>query len=156
MSCATTIQRYLREQHIPYDTMHHPMAPTSMGTAVTCAVPPERLAKAVMLADGKGSALMAVLPAYQLKLKRLRALTGRKLHMVSEPEFVQVFGDCQPGAIPPLGMAYGVETVWDDSLAKHADMYLEAGDHETVLHVRGSDFVNIMGNAQHGSFSRHM
>lgn len=157
MACAMTIQQYLSDHGVSYDEMRHEVAPTSLGTATACGLAPDRLAKAVMLADEQGATLMAVIPAsHQLRLKRLSALTGRRLHMVPEQEFAPMFGDCLPGAIPPVGMAYGIETVWDESLGELKDMYLEAGDHRTVLHVSASDFVGMMGNAAHGKFSRHM
>ena len=44
--------------------------------------------------------------------------------------YLQAFGgsctlDCEPGAVPPLGAAYGLDVVVDDSLTDHSDVYFE-------------------------------
>jgi Ala-tRNA(Pro) deacylase len=43
--------------------------------------------------------------------------------------------DSKPGAIPPLGYAYGVQILVDSSLDDLSDIYFEAGDHEHLIHV---------------------
>jgi Ala-tRNA(Pro) deacylase len=60
------------------------------------------------------------------------------------------------GAIPPLGQAYGIEVVVDDSLGENSDIYFEAGDHTSLIHMRSKDFKDLMKTAQHGTFSRHI
>jgi Ala-tRNA(Pro) deacylase len=65
------------------------------------------------------------------------------------------FTDCDPGAVPPFGMAYGVETAVDDELlARNPDVYVESGDHEQLLHMSRGQFTELMAASAHGHFSR--
>lgn len=153
MSTAMTLSRFLKEHHVECDPMIHPHTATSWESAMAANVEPDCVAKAVMLGDERGL-MMAVVPAsHQVKMKQLRKATGRHLHFVSEDEFAAMFPDCEVGAIPAVGQAYGMETVWDDCLAEQSDIYFEAGDHECLMHVRTRDFVDMMRDSRHGRIS---
>lgn len=66
-----------------------------------------------------------------------------------------LFPDCTPGAVPPFGEAYGIDTVFDDSISEQADIYFEGGDHATLAHMAGPTFCKLMAHAKHGRFSSH-
>jgi Ala-tRNA(Pro) deacylase len=78
----------------------------------------------------------------------------RTLELASETEVDNLFKDCQPGAIPPLGLAYDMETVLDEALITLAKVYFEAGDHEHLAQVNGDDFRKLLSGVRHGYFSR--
>jgi Ala-tRNA(Pro) deacylase len=65
-----------------------------------------------------------------------------------------LFLDCEPGAVPALGRAYGLNVVVDDSLAQEPDVYFEAGDHASLVHISGPSFQKLMADARHGRFTR--
>lgn len=153
MSTATTIRNYLDEHHVECDTMFHHHTATAWESAMAANVDIDCMAKAVMLGDERGL-MMAVVPASrQLNIRQLRKATGRHLQMLSEREFAGRFPDCEVGAIPPIGQAYGMEVVWDDALAEQPDIYFEGGDHECLMHVRGRDFIDMVGDSRHGRIS---
>lgn len=153
MSTATTIRNYLKQHHVECDAMHHPHTATALESAMAANVDADCVAKAVMVGDELGL-MMAVVPAsHQLKIKRLRQTTGRNLHLLTEREFAKRFPDCEIGAIPAIGQAYGMEMVWDDCLAEHADVYFEAGDHECLMQVSTRDFIDMAGDSRHGRIS---
>jgi Ala-tRNA(Pro) deacylase len=58
--------------------------------------------------------------------------------------------------VPALGAAYGMETLLDDSLAAQDDVYIEGGDHESLIHLSGESFRTLLGQARHGDFSTHV
>lgn len=156
MSIAHTLHDYMMQQGVRYEVTTHPHTLTSMETAAAAHVPGDELAKAVILEDDDGY-VMAVVPAtHHVKLGKLRGQLGRNLRLALERDFSAVFSDCEAGAIPPLGMAYGMPTLVDDSLAEQPDVYLEAGDHEGLIHLERSAFQNLLATAQHGRFSSHI
>ena len=57
--------------------------------------------------------------------------------------------------MPALGPDYGIPTVVDSSLRDQCDIYLEAGDHEELVHVSEKSFERLMDGAQFLRFSRH-
>jgi Ala-tRNA(Pro) deacylase len=44
----------------------------------------------------------------------------------------------------------------DDSIEAQPEIYMEAGDHETLLHISHAQFARLMGNARHGRFSEKL
>ena len=154
MGMAMKLSDYLRSHPVQYELVKHPHSASSLQSANSTQVRPGCVVKAVMLEDEHEHLLMAVLPAsHKIDLDALRSDTGRMLRLASEPELGERFGDCELGAVPPIGPAYGIETVWDDSLAKEPEVYFEAGDHETLVHVKTGDFVRLLEGARHMSFS---
>jgi len=149
MGMAMKLSDYLKANEAQYDVLSHPHSSTSLQTARASEVPADRLAKAVVVEDD-AHCIMAVLPASRrLKLEELQARQGRPVRLATEAELKDLFKDCEPGALPPLGVAYGMETIWDDSLSAQPDMYFEAGDHETLVHMKTRDFIGLMKDARH-------
>ena len=61
--------------------------------------------------------------------------------------------DGAPGAVPPVGACYGLDVIIDNTIAQQQELYFEGGDHATLVHVSGAEFVRLNPQAQHGSFS---
>ena len=70
-----------------------------------------------------------------------------------DPELKSLFKDCETGAVPALSNAYGLKVIWDDQLKHASDIYIEAGDHEHLIHLRGEDFRHIMEKLPHSVIS---
>jgi len=156
MGIAMKLSDYLKANHVQYEVVHHSHSGNSMQTAKASNVPARCLAKAVVLEDDN-RAVMAVLPASRrLQLRELQAGSGQALRLATEADLKGLFSDCEPGAVPPLGALYGIETVWDDSLMEQPDTYFEAGDHETLVHMKTRDFIGLMKGARHMAFSAQM
>jgi Ala-tRNA(Pro) deacylase len=144
---AMKLADYLRTHPVQYDLVKHPPTGNSLESAAATQVPADRIAKAVVLEDDERF-LIAVLPASRkVDLEALRSCTGRMLRLATEAEVGERFADCAPGAVPPIGQAYGIETVWDEKLAREPEVYFEAGDHETLVHVHTDDFVRLLADA---------
>ena len=155
MAIAKTLQEYLRKQGISYEVLTHSHTTSSMKTAEAAHIPGGELAKTVVLKDDKGY-LTVVLPSTrQLDVGALNSHLKRRLRLATEQELSALFRDCKLGAVPPVGAAYGIETLLDDSLTEEADIYFEAGDHEEVIHVSRDQFMGLLGYVKHGHFSHH-
>jgi Ala-tRNA(Pro) deacylase len=152
MATAITIQQFLDESRLPFDLVTHPHSSTSLQSARAAHIAPLQLAKAVLLEE-HGQLVMAVLPATKhVHLGTLHHRLKRNFCMATEQTVRQIFVDCEPGAIPALGGAYGIETIWDDSLMNCADLYFEAGDHEHLVHMLTEDFLELVRDCEHGDF----
>ena len=158
MKIASKLEDYLRQQEIKYRVVTHPHSEYSMETAEKAHVPGDALAKGVLVKDDDGY-LLVVLPAdFHIELESLQRLLGQQVKMVDEAAVVKVFADCEPGAVPPVGMAYGIKTIWDpeSSLGKLDEVFFEAGDHQTLVRVSGVQFHELMAPAERGRFSHHI
>jgi Ala-tRNA(Pro) deacylase len=89
-------------------------------------------------------------------LGAVRRQLNRKLGLATDSELADLFQDCEPGALPPLGQAYGIETIVDESLVGSPDIYFEAGDRVTLVHVTGKDFLLLMAHTPRGEISHHV
>jgi Ala-tRNA(Pro) deacylase len=157
MSMSPRLSSYLEQCGARYELCAHDHSRTSVQTARLAHIPEHQLAKSVILEDDAGF-VMAVVPAdSRVRIGALAQMLGRHdLHLADERRIAQVFKDCEVGAVPALGMAWGVETIVDDELRENAEVYIEAGDHEHLLRMSDEQFGALMRDAKHGSFCRHV
>lgn len=155
MSELNRATNYLDSQHIRYGLVSHPHSKSSVGSAISAEVPMHQIAKAVMLEDHEGHHLMAIVPGdYKVSLSKLSDELNRSYKLIKEAKVYQLFTDCDSGAIPPVPNAYHMDAIYDDELKSERQLFLESGDHETLIQLDREDFVRMMGNHKHSRFSR--
>lgn len=154
MAIAMKLSDYLADHDIAYDVVTHPHTSTSSETAQASHVPGSRLAKSVILEDEDGYVMVVVPSDRQVDLGELHRQMNRSLGLATEEELGSLFVDCEIGALPPIGPAYGIETVVDDAIAEQSEIFFEAGDHEQLIRVSNEGFHALMGEGiRHGHFS---
>ena len=141
MSIPSRLSSYLDQRGARYEICAHEPSHSSAETARAAHVPPHQLAKSVILEDDTGC-VMAVVPADKfVMLGYLSHLLGRKeLRLSDESRIAMLFEDCHRGAVPPVGMAWGMETIVDDELEANDIVYMEGGDHECLLRISHEQF----------------
>lgn len=155
MTIAPTLHRYLTAENIEYAEIPHTLTMTSARTAQACHVSGDHLAKAVVLRHDGGYMLAVVPASHHLNLPDLKERLGEDLAMANESEINRLFADCAPGAVPAVGRCYGLDLIVDDSIQAQPEVYIEAGDHETLLQLTHAQFARLTANAPHGRFSMH-
>lgn len=147
MGVATSIKRHLDRHGISYG-VHHLTAVTSPEEI------PKRLgvtAKSVIRAtalNDRFGLIIAVTAANELPgVELLSKLMSRKLEPATTAQVLSVFRDCDGAFIPPLGEAYGVRTVVDDSLADNEFIYFCAGDAAEVIQLSAKDYFQLQNSA---------
>ena len=153
MAIAETVQRFLELQSVEYDLVRHPHTGSSHETAEAAHVNEDHIAKAVIVTDAAGYAMLVVPASNWVEVEHLRRELNRDFHLATEDELAKLFKDCEAGAVPPLGLAYGIETFLDEALTSLANVYFEAGNHEQLVHTSGGDFRTLLGGVRHGYYS---
>lgn len=153
MTIARKLQDYIDREGIAYDTVPHHRTATTSQSAQAAHVPGSRLAKTVVVHHEAGYVLAVVPSTHRIELTTLQEVMNRRLGLASEDEVSTLFSDCDEGAAPPVGMAYNVPVIMDESLGNANDVYFEGGDHRTLVHVSGSNFRTLMKDAQIARFS---
>ncbi|MGH6637948.1 MAG: aminoacyl-tRNA deacylase [Polaromonas sp.] len=155
MSISSQLSSYLDQRGARYEICAHEHSRTSAESARSAHVPPNQLAKSVILEDDKGC-VMAVIPADKtVMVGELSRLLGRQqLRLADESRIATLFEDCDLGAVPPVGMAWGIETIVDDELEASDVVYLEGGDHERLLRMSHDQFHELMRSQPHGNFCK--
>lgn len=144
MGIALTLQEYLDDRHVAYDVMLHRRTHCSYDTARASHVPGDRLAKAVVLTR-EGGFVVAVVPASaHVRVDVIERMLHCPVNLATEDEIGELFPDCEAGAVPPLPEAYAVDAFMDESFDTQPDVYLEGGDHRSLIHISGEAFRTLM------------
>ncbi len=155
MMMSDIVKTYLDDRGIHYQLSSHRRTATSRETAAAAHVKPNQVAKAVLMRRG-WEYLMVVIPAdRRVDDASVDAEMGSHFELAPTQEVESLLNDCLPGAIPPVGRAYGLETLVDDSLDAQTDVYFEAGDHEHLVHVNGNSFHKLLSDCRHGHYTTH-
>jgi len=153
MGMATTVQDYLRDAKIAFEVVDHPKRLTSVRIADSAHIAENQLAKGVLLRDEEGGFVLAVVGSdRRVDIGEVSHALHKTVELADEQEIFNLFSDCDPGAIPPLGEAYGLPMVIDEALARQDDVYFEAGDHMKLVHMKGDDFGILMRDATPAGF----
>ena len=155
MTIAKKLNQYLADNGISYEVVTHEVTETSSMSAEAASVRGDDLAKAVVFHDDEGYVIAVVPSTHRVEVHTLQKLLGRDLNLVTERELDTLFADCEIGAVPPVGRAYGLPVVLDESLEGHDKLHFEAGDHRTLISVNAENFSKLMADSTVGSFSHH-
>lgn len=153
MSIAPTVRQFLDDNAIAYDVSRHLATYTSARTAQACHVSGKCVGKGVVISREGGFTLAVVPASNRVALDAVDALVPGPVTLASEDEIDALFFDCEAGAIPPLAGAYGLDAIVDDRLDCQDDVYFEAGDHRSLIHIHGSDFKRMTDSCAHADIA---
>ena len=144
MAIPQRIRDYLDSQNVSYEAIHHSQAFTAQEVAHSLHVSGKKCVKAVV-AEGDHKIVIVVMPAsHRLNFQELKsALKVNQLEMLVESELVDLFPDCDLGAIPPFGNLYGIDVWVDRAVASTEKIVFCAGTHEDCIRMRYSDFAKL-------------
>jgi len=126
-----------------------------MGSAITACIPLAHIAKAVLLVNHEGRKLMAILPAdSKINFSVINEKLCGSYQLIKEDDLYAMFSDCEQGAIPPVSEAFNLTMVCDEKLDSLEHVFLEAGDHETLLSVDHDTFEDLTASGKHLRFSQ--
>lgn len=142
---ATKLREFLDLNNIKYMTISHSLAYTAQEIAATSHIPGQELAKTVILRIDDDFA-MAVLPAsHQVDLSALKAATGAsEVRLATETEFMDLFPDCELGAMPPFGNLYDMAVYVDETLEKDDTIAFNACSHKQLVQLAYDDFEHLV------------
>lgn len=144
MDCRTKLEKFLRDQGVELEIQEHTQAFTAQEVAASEHIHGRAMAKVVMV-KAEGGLVMLVVPAPSMVDldKVARAIRG-PVRLAEEPEFTAVFGDCQPGAMPPFGSLYEVPVLVDRTMIQSPSIVFQAGTHTVTMTVPSADFERLV------------
>lgn len=154
MTIATRVEGVLRDYGAHYKLIPHRLSGSTHESAEAARVREDHIAKAVVIRDDEGHAIAVIPGDTWLDLEALEDETGRRFELDDESDLAALFPDCVPGAVPPLGSAYQLETFLDEALGSLSTVYFESGDHTHLVRVNGETFADLMRGVRHGHFGR--
>jgi Ala-tRNA(Pro) deacylase len=145
MAIPASISQFLDRHHARYSVLTHPVAYTAQQEAAAAHVSGRDWAKVVVcVADTRP--VLAVLPApLNVDFQRLKDVTHASvIRLAKEEEFKGLYGDCEIGAMPPLGPLYGQEVVVEEMLADDREIVFDGGSHRTSIRMPYSEFERLV------------
>jgi Ala-tRNA(Pro) deacylase len=144
MAARQRLERYLREEGVPFETMIHSVAYTAQEVAAAQHTPGKQLAK-VVLVDADGRLVMLVLPAsFRIDFPKLKSvLKAKKARLATEEQFAGSFTDCEVGAMPPFGNLYNLPVYVDEAVTAVPEIVFKAGTHTTSIKMRYADYQRL-------------
>ena len=153
MAVTAHLRSFLDHHHVRFEPVPHSRTFEMARAARAAHVSGKNVAKGVMV-KSDGDYVLAVMPASRkLDMDSLGRFLGTKVTLASEAEAARRFPDCEFGAIPALGEAYGLDTVIDDDMLGDKDVFFEGGDHRTLVAVDAAGWRRLIGNAPHARFT---
>ena len=139
------VTRILDDFAVPCRRIVHQEAFTAGQVARESHVPPQAMAKVVVVRDAVGRHVMAVLPASaRLDVAALELATGSSpLTLASEEELGRLFEDCEAGAFPPFGGAYDMPMLVDACLSRQPEIYFQPGNHHETVALAYAEYARL-------------
>lgn len=136
---------YLDQNNIKYTTLKHSLAYTAQEIAAVSHIPGKNMAKTVMI-NVRGKLAMAVLPAsYKIDFDQLKqALGTNTVRLAHEKEFLNLFPDCEVGAMPPFGNLYGMDVYVAQILTEDEEIAFNSCTHSELIQMKFKDFVELV------------
>lgn len=144
MGVSFKVKDYLEGEHVSYQMLEHEQAFTAQEIADVQHLPGRCVIKSVIVcADGQF--LMCVLPAiHRIDFGKLKDILGASdVHLAEESEIAALFPDCEVGAEPPFGEAYGLKIYADKILEENEEIAFNAGTHTDMLRIKYRDYVRL-------------
>jgi len=142
---AKRLKDFLDGQGVKYVCVSHSPAFTAQEIAASAHIPGKELAKTVMV-KLDGTISMAVLPAdYAVDFDLLKeAASAKEAELATEAEFLDLFPQCEAGAMPPFGNLYEMDVYADESLAEDESIAFNAGSHKELVKLAYADFARLV------------
>ena len=153
MAISEKLRDYMDRCGVEFDEVPHAYAFQPAKAAQASHISGRQVAKGVLVRAGDRYMLAVAPSSKQIHFGDLSRWLGREVTLATEKDSVPLFDDCELGALPPIGAAFGLETILDDELLKADEVYFEGGDHRTLVHVDGGDWRRLQRDAGHCRFS---
>jgi len=146
------LKAFLDENGVNYAVIQHSRAFTAQEIAELTHTPGKELAKTVMAVIA-GKVAMIVIPAsHRVDFKCLSEVAGTSVELADEGDFVELFPNCDMGAMPPFGNLYDMPVYVSETLAEDESIAFSAGTHSEVIRLEYADFERLV-NPIVGRFS---
>jgi len=150
VALAARLEQYLNRKGVVCQTLALNPLPTFDAVVLACGQPQSMVLKATLLIDLKG-VLMAVHSFDStLDMDALNTLADRRLQPLNSKQTERLFADCRPGFHPPIGAAYDIPVIVDESVFELADAAMACGADDAIIVMDGKALRSALSGAGKG------
>jgi Ala-tRNA(Pro) deacylase len=145
MSVPMDLTNELQRSRLPYELVEHRRTESASAEARAVGVPPEQVAKVVVLVAGDGF-VRAIVPASRhVDLRKVRRLLETPVRLATEAELAVTYPMYELGAVPPFGVPTGDRVLVEEVLARRDSVVFDAGTHSESLWLKTADLLTLSG-----------
>lgn len=139
--------RWLDDNHVDYEVHEHERSLTALATARVEGVDPRTFEKVIWVRTAEGKdALMIIDADDHLDLGKTRELLrSKRVKLVDEDEIRELAPECDPGAMPAVGILFGLQTYADHAVRADAEISFNAGTHTHAVRVDRAAWEHALG-----------
>jgi len=137
------VSQFLADQHVTFETLVHPPAFTAQKRARFLHIPGRHVVKGVVLLTGRGPVLAVLAAPRHVDLVKVARALETEVRLASEAELIELFSDCERGALTPFGRHYGLITLLDAAIAPDDLIVFEAQSHGLAIRMRCRDYERL-------------
>lgn len=138
---------WLTQKNIPFEVVHYEHEEKgAVFAAHSTGFPLEKTIKTLVVDLGGTSCGLALMPGdRQLSLKKLAKAFGVKKAAMAETEAAERLTGYHAGGISPFGLRQRLPAVMEESLLRHEDVMINAGQRGVMLRMAPEDIVRAIG-----------
>jgi HD-like signal output (HDOD) protein/prolyl-tRNA editing enzyme YbaK/EbsC (Cys-tRNA(Pro) deacylase) len=138
------LQHYLDSHHARYELLERNRERGLEVAAKASGFPFEKVARATILEDEKGLVLAVTHLGALIDINRLNEYMERNFKPLAGSLIDRIFHDCAPGCHPPVGGAYRLEVIVDQSLDEADVLYFEPGSIDAWIKMPKDEFLRVI------------
>lgn len=144
MAISAKLKKYLDSNKVKYKALKHKLAYTAQEIAAAQDVPGKQVVKSVLVKTDKAFVLAALSAIQLIDLKKLKSvLKCKSIKIATEKDIEKIIPAYTPGAMPPFGNLYGLETVVDKALREDVEIVFNGGTHKDTVKMKYADFEKL-------------
>jgi HD-like signal output (HDOD) protein/prolyl-tRNA editing enzyme YbaK/EbsC (Cys-tRNA(Pro) deacylase) len=153
---AARLSQFFNRKGIDCQCLHHDRVESLQAAVLAADIPPQSVVRATLLIDVKGVVMAVHGLQASLDLGAVNRIMGRRLQPLAAHQADRLFGDCDPGEHPPIGEAYGLPVVVDNSLLSAQRLFMASGCKSALIELDGRAFRLALAGAARGAIAIHM
>ena len=156
MAISAKLKKYLDSNKVKYKALKHKLAYTAQEIAAAQEVPGKQVVKSVLVKTDKAFVLAALSAVQLIDLKKLKSvLKCKSIKIATEKDIEKTIPDYKPGAMPPFGNLFGLETIVDKALREDVEIVFNGGTHKDTVKMKYADFEKLV-KPKVSNFGKHV
>jgi prolyl-tRNA editing enzyme YbaK/EbsC (Cys-tRNA(Pro) deacylase) len=133
---------HLAARGVPFETIHHTQAYTSIDEARALGMAADEVVKTVLVDTPSGHALVVIPGSRRVEMRLVRrAVRDNHARLATEEEIEKGFPGYELGALPPLASLLRVPTYVDPEVRDHETVVFAAGTQTESVKIRTEDLI---------------
>lgn len=150
MAVSDRLANFLTRKGIPYRQIETDPVANLDAAVMASGQAQHNFIQATLLIDINGVVMAVHCFDSTLDLDAVHQFTGRRLQPLSARQTTRLFGDCDPGFVPPIGSAWNLPVLVDEDVINAGQVLFSAGTSHCLMAMDGRALGLALADARKG------